>query len=273
LYQQLVDMPSPGAKGYGRGGLMYLYLLQGKISRAIEQARQGFDLVNKPGNPRQKLSWLSRSLYLYHTTGNLNESLNEYENMWKLALESPDLEIQLIALWAKGLDYLKMNSMDKAQETAAELEKRCFDSLNRNLMRYCEHLSGLIEIERGDYLKAVEHLERALFLANSQAFSRSMSLQHPWHACIRDALASAQLKAGNWERARQEYAEITRLSVGRLDAGDIYVKAFYNLGKIYEEQGDRAKAAENYAKFLDLWKDADPGIVEVEDAKKRMAKF
>jgi DNA-binding SARP family transcriptional activator len=43
------------------------------------------------------------------------------------------------------------------------------------------------------------------------------------------------------------------------------------LGKIYEQRGYKGKAIENYEKFLNLWKDADPGIAEVEDAKDRLA--
>ena len=42
-------------------------------------------------------------------------------------------------------------------------------------------------------------------------------------------------------------------------------------GKVYEQQSNNAKAIEHYQKFLNVWKDADPGIAEVEDAKKRLA--
>jgi len=33
------------------------------------------------------------------------------------------------------------------------------------------------------------------------------------------------------------------------------------------------EAIEHYEKFLELWKDADPGIPEVEEAKKRLARL
>lgn len=38
--------------------------------------------------------------------------------------------------------------------------------------------------------------------------------------------------------------------------------------KIYKDKGKVRKAIEHYDKFLYLWKDADPGIPEIIDAKK-----
>jgi len=45
------------------------------------------------------------------------------------------------------------------------------------------------------------------------------------------------------------------------------------LGKIYKQQRDTTKAIEHYKKFLDLWKDTDLGIPEVECARKRLAEL
>ncbi len=91
------------------------------------------------------------------------------------------------------------------------------------------------------------------------------------YAIFLDPLARAYEKSGNLSKARETYEKITALTMGRFMFAGVYVKAFYQLGKIAEQLGDFAAARENYGKFLGFLKNADPGIPEVEDAQKRLA--
>jgi serine/threonine protein kinase len=75
------------------------------------------------------------------------------------------------------------------------------------------------------------------------------------------------------ERAREEYQKMISLTTGRLSYGDLFAKSFYGLGKIYQQKKWTAKTIEQYREFLTLWKDSDPGIPELIDAKNRFAEL
>lgn len=71
--------------------------------------------------------------------------------------------------------------------------------------------------------------------------------------------------------AKEEYRRIQSFPLIRLQHGDVYAASFYWLGKIAEKEGKRAEAVDKYSKFLDLWENADPGLSEVVDARRRLA--
>ena len=266
-YRKLLEKDEPATQRIGRHDLANLYLLQGKFERSREQDKQGIKLAEKLGEKGWTSRFYSYLAYLYLKTGNLKQALEECQKSWSSAVEAGEKGGQINALYWEGISRLKLNSMDEALRVADELKELIEQGMNKKVMRHYFHLMGNIELERKNFAKAIEYFEKALSLLSYQRGSKDN------HALFIDSLALAYYEAQDLEKAREEYERIISLTSGRLSWGDIYVKSFYMLGKIYEQKDWKGKAIEHYQKFLDLWKDADPSLPEVDDAHTRLVRL
>jgi len=249
-YQELPE----GSRGK-RMLMADLYVLQGKFEEAEKQ------LLMKP-------VMTEPLAYLYLRTGQPREALSGLEELLQEAQKEESLSRQIGILAAKGLASVQMSAVEEALKIAAEIKELAQAGLNKKNIRYHHFLMGMIELERRNHGRAVSHLTQAA----GSLYSPTEGLPNV-QAWFINALAKAHYESGNLSKAWEEYQKIGSLHMARIDYGDFYAQSLYMLGKIAERQGDQARAAEYFRKFLDLWKNADPGRPEVEDARKRLATY
>jgi serine/threonine protein kinase/Tfp pilus assembly protein PilF len=269
VYRQLLEENEMAAQGTAMERLAALYTLQGRFSEAQDQFKQAIELADNIGEIARKSTGHLSLAETYLKAGNPKEALKELENVLEVAMKDGWQNGQRMALLGKTHAYLEMKLWDDAQKAKDELEDLIQKGKNQKLLRYVCLLKGKIELERRNYANALEQFEKALSLLPFQYDA----IHGEDHAIFFDSLALAHYKAEDLEKAREEYEKIAKLTTGRLWDGDIYAKAFFMLGKIFEQQGDTVRAIENYEKFLKLWKDADPGLPEVDDARSRLSKM
>ncbi len=264
-YLNLQKQKRPQAIYAGSMGLVNLNLLQGKFKGTKDILRPFLDMVKK-----SSLNWpISeinlRFAYIDLKTDNLQEALNDCDNAADYGIKAEDLNRQRRALHLKGLTYVQMNDTEEALKTADELKALILDSHNPNYMHFFHHLVGMVEFKQKNFSSAIENFKEAISLETSDPRDNN--------AGYIKSLAAAYNASGDIDKAQAEYERITSSSSGRLSFGDVYARSYYELGKIYERKSWKGKAIEYYEKFLFLWKDADPGIAEVEDARKRLAEL
>ncbi len=194
------------------------------------------------------------------------EALKEFEGILERAIEDKNISWQVRTLYAMGIAYTQMNSFDNALRTADEIRSLIPLWMQKKLMKYYDHLRGIIESAKGNFSQALPFLSRAVqsLYAPEDNFPRIQ-------AHFNFMLAQAYFQTNNLQKAQETYEKILSLHLGRIEDGDLYARSFYWLGKIFDQRAQRPKAVEHYEKFLQLWENADPGIPEVDEARSRLA--
>jgi len=177
-----------------------------------------------------------------------------------------------ISYWKPYLSGVIKTELKQWEESEKTIGKFS-DSLENNpgVFYWTQLRRGILDLSGRKALAEENYTEAIAYLRQMKEFLDDF--HHDDHAWYIEPLARAYHRAEELEKAKQEYERITSLSQGRKNHGDIYAKAFYMLGNIAEEMGKKGEARRQYARFLELWKNADPEIPELEDAKRRLSQL
>ncbi|NOR14213.1 MAG: tetratricopeptide repeat protein [Candidatus Aminicenantes bacterium] len=271
-YWQLMEVTEPAASYIAANGASSLSLIWGKYREAESMLNQGIARLQMFKVKWVESEWRKKLAYIHYQTDNNEEALKECGEALENAIQADrdSFDLQRSAMHMKGLVQVANHSIAEAQRTADGLKEFIEAGIHKKSIRLYYHLMGRIEIERGNYSKAIGLLQEALALSSFHRNQFQAALTEGMNEIFLESLALAFYKSEDLKKAQDQYKNLIALTPGDMFYGDIYTKSFYMLGKIYEEQGDSAKAIEHYEKFLYLWKEADPGLAEVEDARTRL---
>jgi tetratricopeptide (TPR) repeat protein len=138
-----------------------------------------------------------------------------------------------------------------------------------SVLFYRDLLDAEILLEEGDFEGAVAISKKAKPLKIPDVVLMNMARYNL--PVITDVFARAYQANNELDKAIDEYKRLVAIGRGSRSRRLVYPKYYYCLAKLFERQADYDEAKKYYEKFISLWKDADPGIAEVEDAKKRLA--
>ncbi len=245
----------------GRNSMALVPLHQGKIQRALE-------ILESPVTSDtsgmfqvwEKASKHSQKLFVYWEQENFELALKEIEILKDLLPElDPKDKVKLRDAYA--ITWAAQGQMAAAERVLRTWRSEIAESDSVQLRKYWR-VVGVVELIEENVDSAIAYLEKGLWEGTTPLFD------------VRYFLAQAYLEAGQPDKA----AELLEKALLRYDeqraARAIWAtKAHYYLGLAYEELGRGREAIKEYQEFLELWRGADPGMAEVEQAKERVKKL
>ena len=280
---QAIDVAYPWQKGWYLFVKSFYQYWLGSLDESMSNLLSQIDSADTMGITTEKAD-------AYWMMGWISYDRGDYESCRKYFKSWFDIYMQDVLRWGYnsaarkkhwtawyyfylGLVDVKQGKIESAKSSLVEMNSLMPDVLQeyKNWIKfYYNYLQAEILLAEGAVDEAINVCEKSPPLGGIVGFWQIELVLHnvPF---LKDVLARAYRQKGEIDKTIVEYERLTVFDSQREERYLIHPKYYYRLADLYEQQGDKAKAIEHYEKFLDLWKDADPGIVEVEDARERLA--
>ena len=230
----------------------------GDIAASHGQLQQARDFYQKTGQVAQQLQ-LKDSQGQSLTSQGLMLALFGYPKQAVVAADAAVAISQgyITRLIAAG-DLALAGENAKALELASEVARERADDTLVNAV-FVPSVQAAVALNSGDGKKALDLLQQALPYDKANTFD----------IYIRGL---AYLKTGQGNEAAEQFQKI--LAIRNFAPADpLMSMAHLGLGRAYALSGDKAKIRVAYQDFFALWKDADPDVPLLKQAKAEYAKL
>jgi len=219
------------------------YEKAGQYRAAIAQLQRTSELL-----PDFDWTWIYLG-DLHHSRGNYEEALRAYARARAIDPANVDAKVGL------GLTYAAMRRFEEGERIVKEL----LESSSKPREENADYLFlvAMLHRARGDHEKAITSLEKAMSVARRR-----------YHRVYMGALAETYSLMGDKDNALSWYRKTIE---SEKHSSPYMIQFHYSLGMLCEEKKDFRAASEAYRRFLHFWKDADPDIPLLADAKQRLA--
>jgi tetratricopeptide (TPR) repeat protein len=231
----------------------------GRLAKARDSSRRAEDSARKNGAKETAAFWRAYGALHDSEVGNTAEARREAESALALA---------------SGRDVRVLAALALARSGESDHAQRLADSLNSEfpLDTLMQHytlptIRAALALNKGEAKQALDILQTASGYEVSvpQVFVNTSPVPYPMYA-----RGLAYLQAGQTAKAVDEFESMIHLYNWQYP---IEAQAHLQLARAYAIQGDTPKAKAAYQDFLTLWKDADPGIPILRQAKAEYSKL
>jgi len=258
-YKELSAADQKDVRSQGRTYLAFVPAHQGKFDQALQLLGDGLAADRME---QEEGDWNARKHFLkaliHMEKGDRDSSFREARRaveIWRKV--NPDGRI-----WGRQY-YVQLLArsglLERAEEVTGELKNDIEDD-DEVRMRTYHYARGCIDLAKGNLEESIVNLTKAS--QGGQDFIGSFML------------SKAYLESGKLDKA----VALLEKMLSRYDEYRAHVpvwsaKAHYLLGLAYEKSDWNSRAAEKYEEFLEIFRDADSEIPEVEDAEQRLERL
>ncbi len=261
LYQAVASHSGRYFRSDGRTDLANAFMYRGQFQQALRMLEMGIEQDRiELGEGPSLANKMQMRCGVHEYLGDLDSAISEAEEARDLLLRA-NPNTMFIVLFIGRVPYLyaKKGELDKADVLLADMQ-RYFTKSDLAWPVFYKEIQGAVAFAKGDLEAATEYFEEANGLL-------PMFVCYVYLGRCYSGLGRTGDAVEAFEQASITY-DGSRLT-------DVILAALvhYWLGMAYEESGWKNKAIGQYETFLNIWKDADPGLPDVEDAKARLARL